>query len=165
MELEPGLMNGAQFVPLADGDDLPLSRPPQGGFVSYLAARARNLDTCRVLITAGLRSPTTSLVAGQDGRSITLVPRSDGWAAPSSDDVSRLANIPLCPDYFAEAVVDVPYTLEVTLQDSRGAAAAGHVSRTVVPRCSEQNQAAQCRCDCAANYTLGGCAVLDAGGF
>jgi hypothetical protein len=165
MELEPGVAMNGQFIALADGDALPLVAPPQGGHVAFVAVRARNVSTCPARITATLRSQTTALVAGQDARDVTLVAESDGWAAPNAADVSRVANVPLCPDYFDESIVDVPHKLEVRLEDSRGAGAAGQIERTVVPRCLQEDPAelARCRCECTAGYRLGGCAVaLDA---
>jgi len=167
MEVVPGVAVDGAFIELNDGDALPLVAPPQGGHVSFVAVRARNVDACSVRLTARLRSQTTGLVAGQDARDITLVEQPDGWAMPNVADVSRVANVPLCPDYYDESIVDVPHTLEVMLEDARGASAAGKVQRTVVPRCQQTNgaEAAGCRCECTAGYTLGRCAnVVDAAG-
>lgn len=161
----PGVAVEGAFVELNDGDALPLVAPPQGGHVSFVAVRVRNVDTCHVRLTARLRSRTTGLIAGQDGRDITVVEQPDGWAMPNVADVSNVANVPLCPDYDEESIVDVPHTLEVMVQDGRGASAA--VQRTVVPRCQQTNgaEAAGCRCECSGGYTLGRCAsVADAGG-
>ena len=168
IEVVPGVAADGAFVELNDGDALPLVAPPQGGHVSFVAVRVRNIDTCSVRLTARLRSQTTGLIAGQDARDITVVEQPDGWAMPNVADVSNVANVPLCPDYFEESIVDVPHTLEVMVQDARGARAEGKVQRTVVPRCQQTNAAesAGCRCECTGGYTLGRCAnvVLDAGG-
>jgi len=164
----PGVAVDGAFVELNDGDALPLVTPPQGGHVSFVAVRVRNVDACGVRLTARLRSQTTRLIAGQDARDIAVVEQSDGWAMPNVADVSRVANVPLCPDYDDESIVDVPHTLEVMVQDGRGASAAGQVQRTVVPRCQQVNgaEAAGCRCECSGSYTLGRCANVlgDAGG-
>jgi hypothetical protein len=160
IELVPGASEGGQFIELHDGDGLPLVTPPQGGHVSFVAARARNIDPFRVHISATLRSSRTTLIIAEESRDITLTPQPDGWAQPNSADISSAANVPLCPDYHDESIVDTDHTLEVRLVDMRGPTLGGMAVRTVVPRCLESDpyRNALCRCECRANYTLGSCA-------
>jgi hypothetical protein len=162
----PGIAMGGQFVELHDGDPLPLVTPPQGGHVSFVAVRARNVDPCRARITARLRSPRSGQILAEESRDISLTEQPDGWAVPNLADISSVANVPMCPDYHDEPVVDAAYTLEVRLEDSRGPATAGMSQRTVVPSCLESDAYlnALCRCECKARYTLGACAdPLDGG--
>jgi hypothetical protein len=166
IELVPGASEGGEFVELHDGDALPLVTPPQGGHVSFVGARARNIDPCHVHISATLRSLTTALIVTEESRDISMTPEPDGWAEPNLVDISSVANVPMCPDYHDEAIVDTEYGLEVRLVDSRGASFGGTVDRNVVPRCLEDDayRNALCRCECRANYTLGSCAdPLEAG--
>jgi hypothetical protein len=148
-----------EFVELRDGDALPLVTPPQGGHVSFVFARARNVDPCRMQIGATLRSPRTMRIITEESRSISMRPLPTGWAEPNLADISSAANVPMCPDYHEEAIVDTEYTLEVRLEE-RNSGRSGKAIRTVVPRCLEDDayRNALCRCECRANYTLGSCA-------
>jgi len=128
--------------------------------VSFVATRARNVDPCHARISATLRSPRSGRIAQQESRDISLVPTPDGWAEPNLGDISSVANVPLCPDYGVEPIVDAAYALEVSLVDTRDASLGGTVVRTVVPSCLQTDpyDNALCRCECKANYVLGGCA-------
>jgi hypothetical protein len=160
VEVLPGISQGGRFVELRDGDPLPLVTPPQGGHVSFVATRARNVDPCHARISATLRSPRSGQIAQQESRDISLMPTPDGWAEPNLGDISSVANVPLCPDYGVEPIVDAAYALELGLVDTRGASLGGTVVRTVVPSCLQTDpfDNALCRCECKANYMLGGCA-------
>ena len=166
IDLVPGVPENGAFVELHDGDPLPLITPPQGGHVSFVAARARNLDPCRAHISATMRWPADMRIIAEEARDIGLLPLPDGWAEPNLSDISSVANVPLCPDYHEESIVDVPYVLQVRLVDSRGEAFAGEAVRTIVPQCLESDpyRAGLCRCECRGNYVLGSCAnPLEAG--
>ena len=69
-----------------DGDLVPLARPPQGGQVSYVAARVRNINRCAVQLQGRFRDPTTMVELGFDGRNVDLIVGADGWGRP---DVTR----------------------------------------------------------------------------
>jgi hypothetical protein len=166
IELVPGITDGSQFVELRDGDALPLVAPPQGGHVSFVGARARNVDPCRAHIAATVRSPRTTKIIAEESRNVRMAPVASGWGEPNPLDISSFANVPLCPDYHDESIVDTEYTLELRLVDTRGDALGGSATRMVVPRCLQGDayQNALCRCECRADYTLGSCAnPLEAG--
>ncbi len=166
IEVLPGVPDMGTFVELHDGDALPLVTPPQGGHVSFVGAEARNIDPCRVHIAATLRSPSTMRIVTEESRDIAMFPLPSGWAEPNLADISSVANVPLCPDYHEESIVDVTYLLQVRLVDTRGEKFAGEALRMVIPRCLEDDpyRNALCRCECRGNYTLGSCAnPLDAG--
>ena len=82
--------------------------------------RARNVDACHAKITARLVSSQSGLIAAEESRSINLNASADGWAEPNLSDISSVANVPLCPDYHDESIVDTSYKLMVRLEDSRG---------------------------------------------
>src|SRR5262249_3641989 len=129
IEVVPGVPEMATFVELHDGDPLPLVTPPQGGHVSFVAARAKNLDPCRVRISATMRSTANMHIIAEESRDIGMLALPDGWAEPNLSDISSVANVPLCPDYHDESIVDVPYVLQVRLVDSRGESLAGEAVR------------------------------------
>lgn len=167
VEVVPGLVVADAFSPLHDGDAVPLVTPPQGGHVAFVAARARNVAPCGLSLKATLRSPRTGLIAAEEERTIDYapIPGSGGWAEPALDDITNVANVPTCPDYGAESVVDEPYTLEVTVTDRQGRV--GKASLSVVPRCeqSEAYDIVACRCECSADYVLGRCGDPIDGGW
>jgi hypothetical protein len=165
IELVPGVAVDGKFVELHDGDPLPLVTPPQGGHVSFVGARAHNIDACHAKITARLISSRSGLIAAEESRNIRLAGTDDGWAEPNFSDISSVANVPLCPDYHDESIVGTSYELVVRLEDSRGGASACEVQTTVTPSCeqSADYERARCICECTAHYVLGVCAnPLDA---
>jgi hypothetical protein len=166
IEMVPGVAIDGRIVELHDGDPLPLVVPPQGGHVSFVGVRARNVDACHAKITASMVSAQTGLIAAEESRSVSLVATADGWAEPNASDISSVANVPLCPDYHDESIVDTSYVLKVRLEDSRGAASACEVERMVIPSCPLQPEyeRERCLCECRANYVLGVCGDSDDGG-
>jgi len=165
IELVPGVAVDGKLVELHDGDHLPLVTPPQGGHVSFIGVRARNVDVCHAKITARLISSQSGLIAAEESRSINLNASADGWAEPNLSDISSVANVPLCPDYHDESIVDTSYKLVVRLEDSRSGASACEIERSVMPSCeqSADYERARCVCECQARYVLGVCAnPLDA---
>ncbi len=164
-ELVPGVAVDGGFVELGEGGALPLATPPQGGHVSFVAARATNLDPCGVKLKATVRSPRTGFIAAEEERTVTLSVADGGWAEAELDDISNFANVPMCPDYPPnETLVDLPYDLEVRVVDRAGRTA--HATRSIVPRCeqTEPYDRALCRCECSEGYALGRCAdPLDGG--
>ena len=64
------------------GDAVPLVRPPQGGEVTFVAARVRNFNRCSVQFAARFRDPATSVELAFDRRSTDLVVGADGWGRP-----------------------------------------------------------------------------------
>jgi hypothetical protein len=105
-------------------------------------------------------STQTGLIAAEESRTVNFVTTADGWAEPNVSDISSVANIPLCPDYHDESIVDASYVLKVRLEDSRGASFACEVQRLVTPSCPAlpDYERVRCLCECRANYVLGVCA-------
>jgi hypothetical protein len=156
-------------LPLADGDDVTMLFPPQGGRVVFVGVRVKNVDGCGLQITGALRDPTSKQVR-LDGRTITLrtddgnFGRSGGIPDGGVADISSYANIPVCPNQWATTdLFDQSFTLEVSIQDRRGKTASQ--SLRVVPRCvdSQGSSVADCRCICAHGYILGQDCSADGG--
>jgi hypothetical protein len=137
--------------PIAEGGALDIVTPPQGGIVAFVGARVRNMVTCGARISGAIRD-VNGLVR-VDSRSITLRVDAEGWAAAAPGDFSSVANVPLCHNTWSSRdLYDVPYELEITVQDGEGHTATRKLS--VIPRCAE-TPADECRCICKQGYVLG----------
>jgi hypothetical protein len=144
-----------------DGGDVPLILPPQGGKVTLIGVRAKNV-TCRALLNAGLLDECQDppRVIGREGRPIELVESDDGFGRPRfPETLQNYANIPVCPNFASATDGDQqPYRLEVRVtEDSR----AGEDERrthvleaTVTPTCAEPELEDACRCECDADFSL-----------
>jgi len=158
-------------VPLADGDDLAVIFPPQGGRVAFVGIRALNLDACGVQITGALRDITTAQIRA-DGRTLNLDREPDGWGTSGHGTMAKIeesalignySNIPLCPNQWASKnVYDQTFELEVLVQD-RGKRQVSKKIK-VTPRCAEPGaKELACRCLCKKDYVLGEVCGEDAG--
>jgi hypothetical protein len=158
-------------VALADGQDLAVILPPQGGRVVFVGVRARNLDGCAVQVTGALRDLGSKQIR-LDGRTVNLRSEPDGWGTTGQGTVTNIedsaalgdySNIPLCPNQWAEVdVFDQPFELEVLVQDRRKKTMKKVI--TVTPRCSEPGaKETACRCLCKRGYVLGETCGEDAG--
>ncbi len=150
-----------------DGDAVPLSRPPQGGQVTYAAARVRNINRCSVQLRGRFRDPTTNAELGFDGRNADLVVGADGWGRPDVSQLSNLANIPLCPDFDpVRDNVGTMTTLEMNVEDQKGHSTT--VSKIVIPTCTapDPSMRALCQCECShlPTGTTRMCGASDGGG-
>ncbi len=158
-------------VAIAEGADLAVIFPPQGGRVAFVGVRARNVDGCGMQVIGALRDPISKQIR-LDGRTVNLRREPDGSGVTgkgvatdleSADDIGNYSNVPLCPNQWAEQdVFDQPFELEVQIQDRRGKTASAKVR--VVPRCAEPgSKLASCRCLCKKGYVLGETCGEDAG--
>jgi hypothetical protein len=137
------------LVDVAAGDPVPLVRPPQGGQVTYAAARVRNINRCSVQFRGRFRDPTTHNELGFDGRSADLIVGSDGWGRPDVTQLSNLTNVALCPDNEpTRDNVGTPALLEMAIADQKGHSLT--VTQSVVPTCTGLDAAmvALCACEC-----------------
>jgi hypothetical protein len=140
-----------ELVDVNDGDAVPLVRPPQGGQVTYAAARVRNVYRCAIHFRGRFRDPTTHNELGFDGRSADLVVGADGWGQPDVSHLSNLANIPLCPDNDPKRDNQgAPAILELEITDSHARTVT--VAQSVVPTCSSPVAAMRALCVCECNH-------------
>jgi len=136
-----------------DGSDVSLIFPPQGGRVVFAGVRATNIDPCAVRLAGSLRDPVSKQVR-LDNRTINLEPTDDGYGRSAPTDLSAFANIPACPNQWADDdLFDKPYELTVSLTDRDGKKITKVM--TVTPRCNEPGREAECLCMCAGEYVLG----------
>jgi hypothetical protein len=150
-------------VPIADGDDLAIVSPPQGGRVSFVGVRATNLDGCGVQITGALRDLGSRQIR-VDGRTVNLRKDDSGWGTTGRGTTTNIedsaaigdySNIPVCPNQWADVdVFDQPFELEVLVQDRHKKKMTKTIK--VTPRCSEPGtKEVACRCLCKKAYVLG----------
>lgn len=138
---------------LADGDEVAMILPPQGGRVIFVGAKVNNVDPCAVILSGVLRDTTSSLIR-LDERTVNLKPDAEGWGAPVESDISTYSNIPLCPNSWAStSLYDNPFELEITIRDRGGRTATQKL--TVTPKCAESQFEAECLCQCQQDYMLG----------
>ena len=101
IEFEITATDQSSDVVLHEGDPLPLLFPPQGGRVSFVGVRAKNIDPCGVQLSGALRDEATMQVR-LDARTVNLVPHDDGWATTGPPtQISSYSNIPTCPNQWA----------------------------------------------------------------
>ncbi len=170
IELRALRANGTD-VPIAEGDDLAVVFPPQGGRVAFVGVRATNVDGCGMQLVGALRDPLSKQVR-LDGRTVNLRKEPDGWGTTgrgaetdlgSSDAIGDYSNVPLCPNQWADQdLFDQTFELEVQIKDRRGKTASKKIH--VTPRCAEPGEKeTACRCLCRKGYVLGETCGEDAG--
>jgi hypothetical protein len=143
--------------PVADGTEIPMENPPQGGFVVYIGAAARNLDIYNILVAGTLRDPASGSELAFDARNSTMVVGSDGWARTAAD-VSNTANVNTCPDYFDKDRVGGEFILEMRVTDrARRTAMVSHRVKLICDPALNPFFTALCQCVCSANYTFDKC--------
>jgi len=158
-------------VPIADGDDLAVIFPPQGGRVAFVGVRAINVDGCGIQITGALRDIGSAQIR-VDGRTLNLEREPDGWGTSGHGTTTKIeesalignySNIPLCPNQWANVdIFDQTFELEVLVQDRRKKQVSKKIK--VTPRCAEPGEKqVACRCLCKKNYVLGESCGEDAG--
>jgi hypothetical protein len=151
--------DGHGFTDLHDGDRVPLILPPQGGKVTLVGIRAKNVS-CRLNFNAGLIDDCQdpSRVIGREGRPLTLVEGEDGYGIPEQPDtLQNYANIPVCPTFSSSRDGDEqPYHLELrvteVLRDGEAEPRTHVFEATVTPFCAEPDIAEDCRCECDADF-------------
>jgi hypothetical protein len=158
LPVEVELVTRDEGIPrlIAEGDEVPLIQPPQGGKVVFASVRARNLDTCALRVNASLRDTCTNRILALEGRPINLRRADDGWAYPADPtDLNNYANVAACPSEAARRDIEgEPYRLRISVLDSGGRTA--EAMRMVVPVCGAEPELAQtCTCECGAGYETG----------
>ena len=144
---------GAPSVPVADGDTVDITMPPQGGRVVFTGVRATNLCAKGVQLTGSLRDTATGRLMA-DGRTINLEPGDDGWGSSTDADISTFSNVPVCPNQWSSRdIFDQDYELTLHVVDRDGLTATR--TATVRPVCAEPDLEVECRCICKQGYVLG----------
>jgi hypothetical protein len=143
------------MVTCAPDAPVPLTLPPQGGFVLLVGLRAKRVELPDVMITASIRDPIDNQLLSVEQRPVQLVLGADGWAAPDQPaDLFNWANLPACPLSSATRdLFDQPYLLRLAIEDAAGATAEAKL--TIVPACEAGVAGDLCRCQCKHGYVLG----------
>ena len=132
-----------------------LQVPPQGGHVVYVGARVRNLEGCRLELSASLFEPGSGALETEERRRVDL--DSSGMSDPA--DPANFANVPACPNFGARDIAGPQWRLTVEAKQRDGRKA----SATVPVVLSCETGGADCACECAAGYELGKCGASDGG--
>ncbi|MDB4956882.1 MAG: hypothetical protein JWO36_4451 [Myxococcales bacterium] len=136
------------YVVIKPMDTIPLLQPPQGGWVFYIAAHARNVDGCQLQLKTSLQDVCTNQVVTLESRAIVLEDDGTGWGVPINQSNDGL--VAACPQIgLSRDLTGEPYLLRVVVTDSGGRHAEASVQ--VVPVCSDP----YCLCQCGQNYHLG----------
>lgn len=131
----------------ADGARVSLAPTPMGGFILLAAARAKNIDTCSISLSTGLRDTSGKIMATR--RPIKMVVTGDGWAAPeATEQLGGYGLIFACPDLWSDRdVKEQPYQLEVEVTDGGGRTGKAMVS--ITPYCGVPFFADDCNRQCS----------------
>lgn len=155
-----------ELADLADGDEVPLIIPPQGGHIVAIGARLRNVNICGLQMSALLRDPCTNRILGREGRPTFLEANADGWAVPIAPGLlDNFVNINACPNLVSSRDLDrQPYLLELRAVNFNAELSLTS-QLTVTTVCGEPDSARLCECQCDADYVLGrdNCFAGDAG--
>lgn len=146
--------------PVSDGTEILMEPPPQGGFVMYIGARARNVDACGIELTGTLRDPDTLALLGRDGRNTDFVKTPDGWAQSDARDNSNEANVNACPAVVGKDRPGGEFLMEMTVIDrEKRTATVSHRVKLACDPALDPAYAAECACECLAGYTPGKCGL------
>ena len=136
-------------APVADGAEVALTNPPQGGKVLLIGVRVKNVDLCDATVQVAVKDLVTGRVAGIERRPVAWRIADDGFAEPAQpDQLSDYANVPVCPNANLDQDIDGnPWQLEVRFYD-RSQDATEQIL-TVTPSCAADPDPVTCMCECA----------------
>jgi hypothetical protein len=163
LSLVTRLVDGT-IAPLADGGQVALLLPIQGGKVFYVGITGKNV-TCHVQMTAGMFDSCQDppVVSALDGRAVVLEDDGTGTAIPVNDPTDEVVvnfnNVPACPSFAASHDVDngnFNLQLRVTeaLRPGEAAPRVHNLTAAIVPTCLQPDLADDCACECDADFVL-----------
>lgn len=171
-EITPVVLNqDFQLEDVGENSRLPLIFPPQGGKVSLIGVRAKNIDGCPLNITTSLRDPCNNQLISREERQVTLTPMNGVLVpdVPTADNfhavgAPEFSNLPACPrSGLMRDVHDQPYVLSIRVEDKTGLKA--ETTLRVTPFCAEPANLEQCTCECDTEFMQGVtiCGTADSG--
>ncbi len=146
------------FRDLADGGDVDLILPPQGGKALMIGVRAKNV-TCNLLFSGGMKDSCQdpARFVATEGRAVVVADDDgDGFGTPvNPDELTNYLNLDSCPSVASSRDIDsetFDFELRVTEQPRTGESETRtHViDTTIVPKCFEDDP--DCLCECDADY-------------
>jgi hypothetical protein len=142
IELQVVQLQGDTLLTVLDQGNVVLENAPQGGYVAYVAVKAKNVHRCGLNLSASLGAVDGGTQTSFDGRDIDTEEQA-GFAVPLGLLPSNASNLVPCPNFHDYPVINVPLKLSVQVKDSDGRTASQQLTVTI--RCPSSNQ------DCALN--------------
>ena len=172
LEVQP-LMFTTSDLPvelLEEGGPIELWAATQGGHVLLVGARVRGLESDTIDLAVQVRDPDTGFILAREQRVVLMEPVADepGWMQTDRRTRSQVAHVPVCPNYDARDVVDMPWLVEVEVTELYTEDfSSGRAEVVVAPTCAQAHPAERlrCHCECLSDYALGKCnaSTVDAG--
>lgn len=141
------------MAPLPDGGMIPMTAPPQGGYVALVGVRVNNAELCGAELQIALLDPCTQRVIALERRPVTFRLGDDGWAEPAQpSELSDYGNVAACPSATPAHDVDGnPAIVEARLYEPDGTVTTRRIVAT--PSCEGDTW---CECNCDVAYNTGG---------
>jgi hypothetical protein len=149
---------------IADGSVLDVVEPPQGGRVTFVGARVKNMSPCGLFLTAEVKDPVSGAVRF-DGRNPKVKDDGEGFLTIESGEIGNYSNVPLCPNNWSEGDVFAgEWDLTVTM---RGGDREAKKTYKISMQCTDKTLADNglnpppgvvldaCLCACSEGYELG----------
>jgi hypothetical protein len=158
--LLPGFLRNlaAPLDLLEDGEGVPLSWAPQGGYFMFFTGRFGPHDGSDVDVTTKLVDPETGEVVRQDTRRgpAMPVPGMPGMFEPDTDIRAAVSHLPACPTQELIPVFEKTWLMQMRIQ---GGSFDQSAEREVVPECQGDTPGEQavCECFCSPTYEPGAC--------
>ncbi|MEK6609109.1 MAG: hypothetical protein AABZ30_15735 [Myxococcota bacterium] len=152
---------GGTPMPLEDGDDVPLIRPPQGGHVVFIGARITNFCGNNAQLRGWVRHASDGNLVAFEGRTLDFNPikGDEAWGRPSYAGIAGVTNVPVCPNNTGRPLLGGPVLISAEIADRQGRIVASpEIAVNLV--CTQESKDCRglCTCECDENYDLGnGC--------
>jgi hypothetical protein len=141
-----------ELTALADGGTVPMTAPPQGGYVALIGVRVNNAELCGAELQIALIDPCSDRVIALERRPVSFRIADDLWAEPKQPaELSDYANVAACPSVTPAHDVDRnPAIVEAQLFEPNGRVTTRRIVAT--PSCEGDTW---CECNCDVAYTSG----------
>jgi hypothetical protein len=153
--LGTGPEDGMGFVPVTDGEMVPLTFGVQQGFHVWVNIRAKNVCFSQIKVTRTARLTSTQEIIITSSDQLTLIPASD--PALAADGVGELPTSRptfMCPNTLSLSIPGQSVDFRVDIQDSGGRMASDQ--RRLVPVCPANSFHDRCVSQCLAETADGG---------
>jgi hypothetical protein len=150
------------LIELADGDVVPLSWAPQGGYFIFVTARFAPFDGTMIELTSELEDPQTGESVRADTRTgpVVLSASAPGFWEADPDLRAAVSHLEICPRGELRDVVGGEWRLSVRVRGLDGSPFDVTASVLVRPSCDTaltELEQALCACYCGPDYEQGLC--------